>query len=376
LSEMQSHEHHQTPLRSRLDRVREQLADLGLDAIALSPSDNLLHTTGFSPMPDERFCALLVSAGGEAFVVPQLNADQTAAALPGLTIWRWKDEDGAAGALGEALAAMNGAQLRAIAIDPEMRAEALLELLDSAPESRPVNGGPLMRALRELKRPDELEVLGRSAATADHAIQAAIAACRPGVTEIEVAGAAYDAFREVGAVDAWVCVGSGPNGAFPHHETSSRVLKPGDPIVIDLGAKLDGYASDITRMVHLGELSSQYREVHEVVESAVQAALAAARPGATCGDVDRAARGVIEAAGYGERFIHRTGHGLGLSTHEPPWIMAGEDVPLRAGMVFSIEPGIYLEGQFGLRLEDIVHLTDAGPEIFSKLPRAVELIAG
>ena len=145
--------------------------------------------------------------------------------------------------------------------------------------------------------------------------------------------------------------------------------------MIDLGAKLDGYASDITRMVHLGEPSSQYWEVHELVESAVEAALAAALPGATCGEVDRAARDVIEAAGYGERFFHRTGHGLGLSTHEPPWIMAGEDVPLRAGMVFSIEPGIYLEGEFGLRLEDIVHLTDAGPEIFSKLSRAVDVIA-
>ena len=355
--------------------MRRQLPDFGLDAIALSPSDNLLHTTGFSPMPDERFCALLVTNAGEAFIVPQLNADQTAAALPGLTIWRWKDEDGAAGALECALAELNGAQLRAVAIDPEMRAEALLELLDTAPEIRAVNGGPLMRALREVKRPDEIELLSRSAATADHAIRSAIAACRPGVTEIEVSGAAYDAFREVGAVDPWVLVASGPNGAFPHHETSSRVLQAGEPIVIDLGAKLDGYASDITRMVHLGEPSSQYWEVHEVVESAVEAALAAALPGATCGEVDRAARDVIEAAGYGERFFHRTGHGLGLSTHEPPWIMAGEDVPLRAGMVFSIEPGIYLEGEFGLRLEDIVHLTDAGPEIFSKLSRAVEVVA-
>jgi Xaa-Pro dipeptidase len=146
--------------------------------------------------------------------------------------------------------------------------------------------------------------------------------------------------------------------------------------VIDLGAKLESYASDLTRMVYLGEPSARYLAIHDTVEAAVQAALAAARPGATCGDVDRAARGVIEAAGYGERFLHRTGHGLGLSTHEAPWIMAGEETPLRAGMVFSIEPGIYLDQDFGVRLEEIVHLTDAGPTIFSGLPRAVHPARG
>lgn len=364
----------QTSLRSRLHRVRDQLQAAGVDAIAMAPSDNLRHTTGFSPMPDERFCVLLVSDVGEAFVVPHLNADQTAAALPGLPLIRWKDEQGAGEALKKALAELDGSQLRRVAIDPEMRADALLELLDAAPEIRAVNGAPLMRALREVKQPNEIEVLERSAASADHAMRAAMAACRPGVTEAEVAAAASGAFRELGAVEPWVCVASGRNGAFPHHETSARVIEAGEPIVIDLGAKLEDYASDITRMMYVGEPSSHYLEVHEVVEAAVQAALATARPGVTCGEVDHAARSVIEDAGYGDRFLHRTGHGLGLSTHEAPWIMAGEAVPLRAGMVFSIEPGIYLENEFGLRLEEIVHLTHAGPEIFSALPRALEVV--
>lgn len=365
----------QTSLPSRLQRLRQQLDASGIDAVALAPSDNLRHTTGFSPMPDERFCVLFVTKEAEAFVVPHLNADQTAAALPDLSILRFKDEEGPGGALELALAKLGSSPLRQVAIDPEMRAEALLELLSAAPEMRAINGAPLMQTVRQVKQPHEIEALGRSAASADGAMRAAMAACRSGVTELEVAAEAEAAFREARAVEPWVCVASGPNGAFPHHESSSRVLKAGEPIVIDLGAKFEDYASDITRMVHVGEPSSRYREVHKVVESAVQTALASARPSATCGDVDRAARSVIEDAGYGDRFLHRTGHGLGLSIHEAPWIMAGEDVPLEAGMVFSIEPGIYLEDDFGLRLEEIVYLTEAGPEIFSALPRALEVVA-
>jgi Xaa-Pro aminopeptidase len=363
-----------TSLQTRLDRLRRALDDASVDAIALSPSDNLRHTLGFSPLADERFCVLLVTASAEAFVVPQLNADQTEAAVPGLPVFRWNDEDRADLALAQALARVDSGRLSRVAVDPEMRAEALLALLDAAPTLTAVNGAAVMRSVREIKEPDEIDALARSAANADEAMRRAIAACRPGVTEFEVAAAASTAFNEAGAEDAWLCVGSGPNGAFPHHIVSRRALHEGDPVVIDLGAKLDGYASDLTRMVFVGEPSERYREVHDTVEAAVQAALAAARPGATCADVDRAARGVIEYAGYGERFLHRTGHGLGLSTHEAPWIMAAEQTPLRPGMVFSIEPGIYLEQDFGVRLEEIVHLTESGPAIFSGLPRAVNLV--
>lgn len=365
----------ETSLTARLDRVRRQLDNASIDALALSPSDNLRHTTGFSPMPDERFCVFLVTNASEAFIVPHLNADQTAAALPGLPLFRWKDEEGPDDAFAHALTSLEGAPVRQVAIDPEMRAETLLAMLGAAPQVRPVTGAPLMRALREVKQPEEIDAIGRSAVTADHAMRTAVAACRAGVSELEVAVAASTVFRELGAEEPWVCVASGPNGAFPHHESSGRVIEPGEPIVIDLGAKLENYASDITRMVYVGEPSSHYQEIHAIVERAVEAALTAARPGATCGEVDHAARRVIEDAGYGDNFLHRTGHGLGLSTHEAPWIMAGEDVPLRAGMVFSIEPGIYLEGEFGVRLEEIVQLTESGAEIFSALPRNLELVA-
>jgi Xaa-Pro aminopeptidase len=360
-----------TLLNNRLDRLRWALDEASVDAVALSPSDNLRHTIGFSPLADERLCILLVTASAEAFVVPQLNADQTEAAVPGLPILRWKDENGPDQALAQALASIDAARLKRVAVDPEMRAETLLAMLDAGPALRAVNGAGLMRSVREIKEPDEIDALTRSAANADEAMRRAVAACRAGTTEFEVAAAASTAFHDAGAEEPWICVGSGPNGAFPHHEVSRRVMQEGDPVVIDLGAKLDSYASDLTRMVFVGEPSARYREVHETVEAAVQAALAAARPGATCGDVDQAARRVIEDAGYGERFLHRTGHGLGLSTHEAPWIMADDPTPLRPGMVFSIEPGIYLDRDFGVRLEEIVQLTEAGPSIFSGLPRTV-----
>jgi Xaa-Pro aminopeptidase len=366
-----------TALAGRLERIREQVREGRADALALAPSDNLRYALGFTPLADERACVLLVTPDAAAYVVPSLNAGQVAEHTPGVPIFAWRDQDGARGALEDAFASLGGAVPRTIAVDPEMRAETLLELLDVATGATPVSGAPLLRAVREVKQEDEIEALARAAATADRAMQRAFAACRPGVTELDVAAEIAAGFREAGADEvAFAIVAAGPHGAFPHHHAGSTELRAGDAVVIDLGSKLGGYSSDLTRMVHVGEPSARYRELHEVVERAVQAGLAAARPGATCTDVDRAARDSITADGYGDAFIHRTGHGLGLSTHEPPWIMAGEDVTLRPGMVFSIEPGVYLVGELGIRLEDIVHVTDTGCERFSALPRDVHVAPG
>jgi Xaa-Pro aminopeptidase len=356
----------------KLERLQGALGDAGVRALALAPSDNLLYALGFTPIADERACVLLLTPDGAAFVVPSLNAEQTAGHVPGIPIFSWRDDEGAAGAI-EAAAASLGGELSEIAVDPEMRAETLLQLLDVT-GARAINGADVLRTAREVKDAAEIAALQRSADTADHAMKAGFAACASGATEHEVAAAIAAAFGEAGADSVtFTIVGAGSNGAFPHHHTSSRVIEVGDAIVIDIGGKLGGYSSDLTRMVHVGEPSARYRQVHETVERAVQAAMAAVRPGVTCGEVDRAARSVIEEAGFGEQFVHRTGHGLGLSIHEPPWIMAGEDVPLKAGMVFSIEPGIYLQGEFGIRLEDIVHVTETGCERFSSLPREVHV---
>ena len=169
-------------------------------------------------------------------------------------------------------------------------------------------------------------------------------------------------------------MGAGGNGAFPHHQTGDTVLQSGDAVVMDIGGGMDGYSSDITRMAVIGTPPDGYGEIHAIVEAAVQAAMAAARPGVMAHVVDDAARGVITDAGYGDYFVHRTGHGMGLEIHEQPYLTSASETVLDTGMVFSIEPGIYLPGRFGIRLEDIVILRPDGPEIFSELPRDLKVI--
>ncbi len=362
-------------VESRLQRLRGAMAEAGVGVTAIAPTANLRWLLGFAPLYDERACALLVSAQDAAMLMPALNAEQTAAHAPGLSLVRWADEDGPGGALTDVLQRIGAAGAAgALAADPEMRADHLL-LLQGALGTRPtVDGGDVLWPLRELKDASELEVLQRSAQIADDAVRAAWAACAAGVSELAIAEAVNDVFRSHGCEPEFAIVGAGANSAFPHHETSARTLSDGDAIVIDVGAILEGYHSDITRMAFVGEPTARYREVHATVEAAVQAALDATRPGATCGEVDAAARGVIEDAGFGEFFVHRTGHGLGLSGHEPPYLMAGSDVVLAAGMVHSIEPGIYLPGEFGVRLEEIVRVTDDGCTVLSGLDRDVRAV--
>lgn len=359
----------------RIDALRQRMAEAGLELVALAPSDNLRYIAGFSPVPDERACMLLVTHGASLMLMPSLNAEQAAAAAPELGLVTWADDEGPVAALREALERSGGGGASRVGADPEMRADHLLLLQEMVPAAAVVPASIAVRPLREIKSASELSLLQVAANAGDEAVRAAFAACRPGATELEVGEAAAAAFRAAGCEEVlFTIVAGGPNGAFPHHHTGRRPLEVGDAVVIDIGARRDGYATDITRMAYVGAPTDRYLEVHGVVEAAVQAALAAARPGATCGDVDAAARGVIEAAGFGPYFVHRTGHGLGLSVHEPPWIMRGEQVELRAGIVHSIEPGIYIPGEFGVRLEEIVQVTDSGCEPFSSLPRDTHVV--
>jgi Xaa-Pro aminopeptidase len=217
---------------------------------------------------------------------------------------------------------------------------------------------PMMRAV---KGQDELERLEAAGAAADATYREILDVGFEGRKETDVAADLADLLRHFGheQVDFTV-VGSGPNGANPHHEAGDRVIEHGDAVVLDFGGLMFGYGSDTTRTVCVGEPTQEIRDVHEVVRQAQEAGVAAVRPGATCQDVDRAARAVITDAGYGEAFIHRTGHGIGVTTHEPPYMVEGETQPLVPGMCFSVEPGIYLAGRFGVRIEDIVTVTETG----------------
>ena len=199
-------------------------------------------------------------------------------------------------------------------------------------------------------------------------MRAAWSRLKPGITEQEVAAFARGSFADHDAAMAFGIVGAGANGAFPHHHTGETRLAAGDAVVMDIGAGSLGYFSDITRMAIIGRPPEGFTDVHAIVNAAVEAALAAAKPGVVASSVDAAARNVIEKAGYGEYFVHRTGHGLGVEIHEQPYLTSVSETVLLEGMVFSIEPGIYLPGRFGIRLEDIVILRSNGPEIFSELP--------
>jgi Xaa-Pro aminopeptidase len=217
---------------------------------------------------------------------------------------------------------------------------------------------PMMRAVKDS---NELMRLAAAGEAADSAYGEIVQRRFAGRRETEVAADLADLLREFGheQVDFTV-VGSGPNGANPHHEAGDRVIEPGDAVVLDFGGLRFGYGSDTTRTVCVGEPTSQIREVHEVVRRAQQAGVDAVRPGVSCQEIDRAARKIISDAEYGEQFIHRTGHGIGVTTHEPPYMVEGEEQPLVPGMCFSVEPGIYLAGRFGVRIEDIVTVTSEG----------------
>ena len=222
-------------------------------------------------------------------------------------------------------------------------------------------------------RKDELEYasLKENAAIADQAMLAGSAAIRPGMSELEVAAIIERKFKDQDTAMKFAIVAAGPNGALPHHHTGSSILELGNGIVIDIGGQKGEYSSDITRFAVLGEPSKEMVKVHGIVNEAVIGAMEIAKSGIMAREVDQAARGVIAKAGYGEYFVHRTGHGLGIEIHEPPYITASSETILETGMVFSIEPGIYLPGKFGVRLEEIVILREDGPEILSSLPRDI-----
>lgn len=357
-------------MSDRLAALRARMKEDGTDLIALGPGPNMHWVAGFHPHPDERPCLLMVTQDRAGFLMPVLNAGSSRERT-GLPFWTWGDADGPDAALQQALADLGASTARRVAVDEAMRADFALLLLDAMPQAGHGFARDTLGALRLRKEAGEQSALRAEAAIADRAMQAVFGAIRPGVTENDLASVARGVFKDCGAAPMFTIVGAGPNGAFPHHHTGDTVLKAGDAVVIDIGGKAGDFSSDITRMAVLGDGPADYDRVHRVVEAAVEAALAFCRPGVTASTMDRAARQVIAEAGYGSHFVHRLGHGMGLEGHEPPWISESSETILEPGMVFSIEPGIYIEGRFGLRLEDIVILQEDGPEILSRLPRTV-----
>lgn len=354
-------------LQTHLPTLRQRLRDEGSELLIVGPGSHMDYLLGFHPHPDERVCLLMVSDSAAAILCPALNAGEVAQRTD-LPLLRWRDEDGPQQALQQALETLSAGAARRVAIDETMRADFALLVLDALPGAVHVFSDHSVGWMRMRKSEDEYRRLKMNALIDDSAMRCAAAHARAGMSERELAGIVREHFAEQGARPEFTIVATGANGAHPHHRPGDTRIQRGDAIVVDIGGRKDGVPSDMTRMIAVGEPPEGYAEVHAVVERAAAAARAAAVPGALAREVDSAAREVIAEAGYGDYFTHRTGHGLGLDIHEPPYITASSEVVLDEGMVFSIEPGIYLPGRFGIRLEDIVILRRDGAEILSELP--------
>jgi Xaa-Pro aminopeptidase len=345
---------------ARMARAAESAAAAGLAGILVAPGPDLVWLTGYRPTAITERLTLLVLAPDRApsMVVPALERPDAEAApgAPALQMLEWLDGSDPYRVAGPLLSPDG-----CYGISDSAWAMHLLGLQRLLPESsyRSLTGSlPMLRAVKDDR---ELERLAAAGAAADAAYGEILGVAFAGRRETEVAADLAGLLRRFGheQVDFTV-VGSGPNGADPHHEAGERVIRPGDAVVLDFGGLREGYGSDTTRTVSVGEPLEHVREVHDIVRRAQQAAFEAVRPGVSCQEIDRVARRVITEAGYGERFIHRTGHGIGVTTHEPPYLVEGEEQPLVPGMCFSIEPGIYLSGDFGVRIEDIVTVTADG----------------
>lgn len=355
-------------MTDRLSALRAIMSAQSVDFVAIGPGAHMAWLFNLRPHGDERPLLACVSQSHVGVLMPALEAE-SARQQTDLPFYTWTDDEGPDAALQTILSEFQISTARDIVLDETMRADFAGLVQDAMPQARRRFTADTLGALRMRKDAAEFQILKDNALIADTAMRAAWAGMFPGMTEQEVAAIARQEFTNNGAQPLFSIVGAGGNGAFPHHHTGDTVLQVGDAVVMDIGGGKDGYSSDMTRMAVMGHAPDGYDEVHAVVEAAVQAALAAARPGVKAHVVDDAARSAITDAGLGAYFVHRTGHGMGVEIHEPPYITATSDSILDEGMVFSIEPGVYLPGRFGIRLEDIVILRADGPEILSDLPR-------
>jgi Xaa-Pro aminopeptidase len=367
--------------RDRLARAVAAAEAAELDALMIGVGSDLRYLTGYEAMPLERL-TLLVIRPSEAphIVVPRLERAAAEAGLrTSVDIVTWEETDNP-----YALATEGISDAGHIAVSDTMLAMHLLGLQRALGSNvRYSLASAILRDLRMIKDPDEIALLRDAAHAADRVIAEIAGGRLIGRTEADVAAEVRERLIDEGHETAqFAIVGSGPNSASPHHEASERVIRAGEPIVLDIGGTLSGYGSDVARTLWVtgGDAANgpdeQFRHLFAVLHTAQGAATAAVRPGISCESIDSTARTIIDAEGYGEAFFHRTGHGIGLEGHEEPYLIAGNSLPLHAGMAFSIEPGIYLSGTYGARIEDIVVCGDNGPIVLNEAPRELLVVDG
>ena len=365
-------------LAERAARTRSRMAEVGVDVLLLSVGPDLPYLTGYRAMPLERLTMLVLPREGDAtLVVPRLEAPRVVERPDVFAIRPWGETDDPVAIVADLVGAAD-----AVAVGDHTWARFVLDLQAALPSARFSKAGLVTGPLRAVKGAAEVEALRRAAAAVDRIAADLQAGEIPlvGRTEAEVSA---DLGRRIVAEGHqhvnFAIVAAGPNAASPHHEAGERVIAEGDVVLCDFGGTmLDGdgvgWCSDITRCVHVGEPPEEVAAAYAVLHEAQRAAVAAAVVGTPCEQVDEAARRIIADAGYGDRFIHRTGHGIGVEEHEDPYIVAGNGTPLAAGHAFSVEPGIYLPGRFGLRLEDILVAAEAGPDELNRAEHGLAVV--
>lgn len=358
---------------TRLDRVRQLLSAHDLDLLVVTPGSDMAYLIGYFGEASERPVLLLIGKEARSQIV---MARFESRALPdlgeevGVVPY---DETDDVFALTREVVDLPAASAH-IAISDRAWARVVLRLEAALPVADFVYASPYLRQLRMIKDQGELDYLGSAGERTDRALEGFLGKKLSGRSERELATDLRRRLEDEGLDAPGAIVGSGPNGASPHHHPSDRVVREGDMVVLDCGGTFHGYYSDITRTVSVGNPSEDAVTAYRAVQHAHQTAVEAVRPGVSAESIDRAARSIIEDAGLGDAFIHRTGHGVGLDGHEEPYIVDGNDLQVEPGMVFSVEPGVYLEGRFGIRIEDVVAVTTDGVESFNHLTHDLQIV--
>jgi Xaa-Pro aminopeptidase len=362
-------------VQERKNRLVMELPARGVSAIFLGPSTDLEYLAALPLFPDERFKGVGILADGRIFaIVPRLYDEEMGKALGDVPRYVWDDAEGFGTAWTRAIDDM-GLSGASIAVNDGVRACDLLDAGGMRP-AKFVNGADFLSPLRRSKEPGEIETIARASLIADRVEEGLASFLRPGMKEKEGIRKVAELFEKFGAqgMSFSPIVASGPNGAMPHYGGGSRELREGDFVVCDLGGRLDGYCSDTTRTFCIGEPTQKMRDVYEIVKASQIAGEAACGAGVPAREVDRASRKVIEDAGFGAYFLNRTGHGVGIAIHEAPYIKESNPEPLAVGDVFSVEPGIYIPGEFGVRIENLVTITEEGPRALNGYTRELQIL--
>jgi len=351
----------------RIAKVQEKMLQENYEYLILGPSSNMYYFTGFRMVADERLQLIIIpSSGAPTAVLPEMYKEKAEIVFNGrFPLTTWNDQQDPLELVKKALHEIRNGR---IAVDDTLRSSNLIQVMTAVPGCSYAPASRIVDSLRMFKDEEEIKILAEAEALADKVMEKVQGVIRPGMREKELEFFIEKSFREIGADDISFkpMIASGPNSSSPHHISCDREFQAGDFIIVDCGCIVKGYCSDITRTFCLGKATDEMKKIYNAVREANEQAFSALFRRCSTEEVDKEARKIINDSGYGPHFTHRTGHGIGLDIHEAPYLVEGDREQILPGMVFSIEPGIYLPGKYGVRIEDIVAMTAEGPRCLSK----------